>query len=451
MIRLFKNPGHRLIRRYTSAILLLFSLVSAYVPAMATTSSKPDNLSRKLPALINRGGYIVTRDGLTISSKAPDTAFIPASTIKVATSLAALRILGDDYRFKTQFFSDSNGTLYIKGFGDPYLVSEEVALILDQLQAHGVTVINDIVIDDSAFLLPEEAPSWSDNTLNPYDAANNALAVNFNTMGIRVSSKGQVVSAEAQTPTLPLMRELGVTLSSGNQRINISKSTEHIYRYTAELFRALQKQKGITGHGMLRKATVPEKLTPVYTHLSSKPLNEVIRCMLAVSSNFIANQLFLTLGAKRFGYPATWEKGQMALREFYMEGLKLTDSVLYMEEGSGLSRRTHITPRAMLTILEAFKPYADLLRCYGDARLKTGTLTGAYAYAGFFSRGGSFDPFVILLNQQRNTRRQVLALLQEIYNAPSKETVALVIAPDRQALTQKSKTASSKNRRLAKQ
>lgn len=418
---------------------------------MATTSSKPDALGRKLPALINHGGYIVTKDGVTISSRAPDTAFIPASTIKIATALAALRTLGNDYRFQTQFFNDPEGTLYIKGFGDPFLVSEEVSLILDQLQERGVTIINDIVIDDSAFLLSEEASAWSDNSLNPYDAANSALAVNFNAMGLKVNRKGKVTSAEPQTPTLPLMQELGATLKPGTHRINISKSKEQIHRYTAELFRALQKQKDIAGHGMLRKSPVPAKLTPIYTHSSTKPLDEVIRSMLAVSNNFIANQLFLTLGANRFGYPATWEKGQKTLREFYSAELKLTEGVLYMEEGSGLSRRTHITPRAMQAILEAFKPYAGLLRCYGETRLKTGTLTGAYGYAGYFYSDGSLDPFVILINQPRNTRRQVLALLQGLHKAMCKEADAFSIDPDRQSVMPKTRTASRKNRHLAGQ
>lgn len=444
-------PSHNRQRSPMLYLMVLAILVLACPTVKAKTTTTKETLPGGLPTLIENGGYICTKDGVEIKARAPEIAFVPASTIKVATSLAALKRLGPDYRFQTHFFIDSVGTLYIKGYGDPYLVSEEVSLILERLEAHGVNVINDIVIDDSAFQLPAETPSWSDNSLNPYDAANNALAVNFNTMGIKVTNKGQITSAEPQTPTLPIMQELGAALPTGNQRINISKSTIHINRYTAELFRALQKKKGLAGNGKIRIAKVPEKLPAIYIHYSEKPLDAVIKAMLAASSNFIANQLFLTIGAMRYGYPATWDKGQRAIKEFYSEELGLQENVLYMEEGSGLSRRNRITPRAMVTVLEAFKPHMGLLRSYGGTRLKTGTLTGTYAYAGYFSNGSSCDPFVILLNQQRNTRRQVLSVLQEIHTVSCADPLPVALSNDSQPVTPKAKTASRKTKSRARQ
>jgi D-alanyl-D-alanine carboxypeptidase/D-alanyl-D-alanine-endopeptidase (penicillin-binding protein 4) len=80
-----------------------------------------------------------------------------------------------------------------------------------------------------------------------------------------------------------------------------------------------------------------------------------------------------------------------------------------MEEGAGLSWHNRITARAMLQLLKAFAPHADLLRYRYQVLVKSGTMKGIFNYAGYLPGG---NPFVILLNQRRNTRRTVLARLK---------------------------------------
>ena len=90
-----------------------------------------------------------------------------------------------------------------------------------------------------------------------------------------------------------------------------------------------------------------------------------------------------------------------------------------MTEGSGLSRRNRITVQAMLVILDRFKPYASLLprtsKNHQDILVKSGTLTGVYSYAGYFVHESSLDDFVLILNQENNTRDRLLALLAKLY------------------------------------
>ncbi|MFN2369247.1 MAG: D-alanyl-D-alanine carboxypeptidase, partial [Desulfurivibrionaceae bacterium] len=90
---------------------------------------------------------------------------------------------------------------------------------------------------------------------------------------------------------------------------------------------------------------------------------------------FIANQIFLQIGAKRFGYPATWEKGRRAVQDFIEKDPELAEAAIKIEEGSGLSRKNRLTVRAMLRILELFKPHAPLLSEKDGVLLKSGTLT----------------------------------------------------------------------------
>ena len=404
--------------------LFLFLIVLVFVYPQPNGMAKDDyTILNKVAKLIDNGVYAVERNGQLLVSHNLHGMYIPASIIKIATALSALEILGPDYQFETHFFVDAARNLYIKGFGDPYLVSEEVSLIMDRLQQLGVNTIYNIYIDHFSYQLSSSADGlgFSDN---PYDAFNSGLAVNFNTVKIQVSGKGEVQSAEEQTPTLPLMQRLGKDMKPGSYRINISTDEKKGYgvisRYVGELLRAFQQQKGMDGAGEIAEKQVPENLEPVYVHRSGKSLLEIIEHLMLYSNNFIANQLFLACGAKQYGYPATWAKGGRALVEYMQNSLGLAEKDVKMVEGSGLSRRNRISPHAMLLILHAFKPYGHLLPLEDNKRIKSGTLKGINSYAGYFMNSGELDGFVLILNQNRNNRDRVLGLLERFYFGPEK-------------------------------
>ena len=391
--------------------------------AVAAEDKTAIGLRHEIDTLLANGGYVVQRQGRIISSHNQDKLFVPASTIKIATSLAALHILGPDYRFATGFYINRENDLYIKGSGDPFLVSEEAELIIDRLVKLGVSEIRDIVLDDSAFQLTKPADGVSGSE-NPYDAENSALAVNFNTIYFTKTEESTVHSAEPQTPTVPLMAELAKDMAPGSYRLNISGSSaggKHVIsRYAGELFRALQHRKKIPGRGSIRRDRVPPGMTPIYVHRSSVTVRDGLTRLLLYSNNFIANQLFLTCGMKRFGPPAAWQKGRDALQEFLLEEMGLDDREIIMIEGSGLSRDNRITPQAMLLLLDSFRPYAFLLPRIGKGNTeivtKSGTLTGVYAYAGYFIHEQQLDGYVLILNQKKNSRDLLLGLLTELYN-----------------------------------
>ncbi|XOF33240.1 MAG: D-alanyl-D-alanine carboxypeptidase/D-alanyl-D-alanine-endopeptidase [Candidatus Electrothrix sp. YB6] len=365
--------------------------------------------------LIRNGGYGVSdRKGRIIAACNPDTPYVPASLFKISTALAAQSILGPDYRFTTEFYTDSEDNLFIKGWGDPMLVSEEIQLIFAALKTHGVQRINGIFADPSNFALEHRTPGREDSH-NPYDAPVGAVSVNFNTVAVRITKKGGIVSGEKQTPMLPIMRELAKGYGAGWHRINICREKcneeERITEYTTELFRALQKDACIPGKGKTGVAQVPSGAKLVYTHQSSKTLHELVVSFLKHSSNFIANLVYLTCGAKKFGYPATWAKAEQAVNAVLVEQLgKKTAAAFVQKEGAGLYRGNWVTVRAMLELLRVFRPYASLMRRRRGVRTKSGTMKGIYNYAGYLDNGNAY---VILLNQKRNQRRAVLDLLKK--------------------------------------
>jgi D-alanyl-D-alanine carboxypeptidase/D-alanyl-D-alanine-endopeptidase (penicillin-binding protein 4) len=371
---------------------------------------------QSLESLVENGGLIVTRNGAIIYEQNADSQFMPASVQKIGTALAAIQILGKEYRFTTRFYLNNDRDLYIQGLADPLLVSEEVAKIVTALRGRGLVVIRNIYLDDSGCQL-ENGTDGASNTLNPYDAQNSCLAVNFNTINLSKGADNSVRSGEEQTPALPLMRELAQGLPPGNHRINATVTGNQSLRYVGELFVSMFKKQGVTVRGEIIPGPVPEGLKPLYEHTSSKTLDEVLTGLLKYSNNFIANQLFLAMGAKEYGWPATWDKGQRAMTVFYRNTLGLSEKDIVVREGSGLSRQNRVTPRGMLVILEAFKPHAGLLPFENNCLRKSGTMTGVYGYAGYFAGARGLDSFVLLLNQPKNTRDQVLEMLGALHEA----------------------------------
>lgn len=388
----------------------LFLLLSAVLSCTAGAADR--RVRQQIDSLISNGGYILSVDGRILASKNENTPFVPASTLKIATALGALRLLPADFRFRTDFFLTGDNDLCIKGYGDPALTSEEIVLILQSLRQQGVARINNILLDAGAFELTGEAEGRGDS-LNPYDAACSALAVNFNTVNFTKRTDGTIISAEEQTPTLPIMRRLGKNLPADTHRINLTNDHDNILVHTGELFRALQHRLGIPGEGTVTAGAVPAGARLFLTHRSSQSLEQIIAGLLRYSNNFIANQLFLTCGAMKNGYPATWDKGRRVFREF-LASLAVTEQQLTMVEGSGLSRDNLATPAAMLKILHAFRPHARLLAVDQGRLIKSGTLTGVYCYAGYFTGGESPAPFVVMLNQPENQRDRIVNLLEKI-------------------------------------
>jgi len=138
----------------------------------------------------------------------PETPLIPASVMKLATTITALERLGPAHTFLTELWTSGNlrgdtleGDLYIRGGGDPFLVSERLWLLAAQVRQLGLRrVTGRLVLDRSRFSPPFQDPARSASrevSQRPYGARLSALAVNFNAAAIRVSA-----GAAAGSPAL---------------------------------------------------------------------------------------------------------------------------------------------------------------------------------------------------------------------------------------------------------
>jgi D-alanyl-D-alanine carboxypeptidase/D-alanyl-D-alanine-endopeptidase (penicillin-binding protein 4) len=257
--------------------------------------------------------------------------------------------------------------------------------------------INRIVIDPSLFS-PDIDIDGSSASLNPYDSKVAAFVGNFSSAALTRRKDGTIVSAEPQTPLTPLSRQAGMKLNRGaSERINLGHTWQVGTQYGGELLGEFLKRAGASGALEVATGRVPSEATKIYDHKSSKDLAEISQGLLKYSTNFTANQIFLTLGIQKYGAPATVEKGQLAMTECLKNKVGWKD--FHIEEGSGLSRRNQVTPTQMTKLLQSFEPYKDLLNVEDDFTAKTGSLRGVNTLAGYFELSPTEQVrFAILVN-----------------------------------------------------
>lgn len=369
----------------------------------------------KIAALAPSGlVYVLDEDGNELIAQNADKPFVPASVTKIVTAWLALEVLGGDHRFETSFYLDKDRVLYVRGGGDPFLVSEELALLAPKLiAATGKKPFKRMVLDASYFPAGLRIPGI-ENTGEAYDALNSALAVNFNTINARRRGK-TVTSAEEQTPITPLaisqFKARGP--KKGRSRISLAQEDPSIgVRYAGELIAAFIEQEGGKVEGKIATGKVPKGLKAIYVHRQSRPLSEILKQMMIGSNNYIANQVFLELGAHGSNSPASLDTSQKVTRKLLAKH-DLAKSI-HLEEGSGISRGHRFTARGLAKLLDLFAPHAALMRrTKKGSRYKTGTFSGVRTLAGFAetAKHGRVR-FVISLNS--GNRKLRFRLLREI-------------------------------------
>jgi serine-type D-Ala-D-Ala carboxypeptidase/endopeptidase (penicillin-binding protein 4) len=355
-------------------------------------------------------------DGNILYSKNADQKMIPASTIKILTSLASFHFLGNEYRFKTEFYLDDHQNLVIKGFGDPLLISEAVEEIAAMLAPLLLPAINDLLVDDSHFSQPLTIPGIS-STSRPYNAPNGALCVNFNTVNfMQGPDPGTWISAEPQTPLLPFA--LHRIRQSGHQsnRIVLSHHQNDITLYAGHMFEYFLRKNGVNIHGEVQAGQVSkEKSRLILKYESRFTVEQVSRELLEFSNNFIANQLLIAMGAEKYGFPGNLQNGVDAVKSYAQTQLGIDQ--IAIAEGSGISRNNRICAKSMLKILEAFRPHYQLMRKEKNVFYKTGTLHGVSNLAGYIQNAnGQLYPFVIFINRTGKSAMPLMEMLMRKMN-----------------------------------
>lgn len=398
-----------------------------------------------------------------------ERAFNPASTMKLVTTHAALSILGPDYRWATRFhvrgaLKDGvlHGDLVIEGGGDPRLLIEDLRALMAELRAAGLhTIRGNLLIDDSRFAAAATAVGAFDgDSSQAYNVLPYAALLNFKATRLLVDPKKRRLTADPPLADVQLRyavrtlkgrcratREgLGVHESTGrNGRPVITVrgalvracGTQGFYaavldhqRFVHGIFKAAWQESGgrFLGRTLIR-AGAARRARPLLTWSSSRDLAGVVHDINKFSNNVMTRMVLLELAAAAGrGAVKPAEAGRWLHGWYRGQGLAL--SSLVIENGSGLSRQARISARDMVAVLrhaaaartanwfEASLPVVGIdgtmrtrLRrdpVAGQARIKTGTLSGVRAIAGYVTAASGERYAVSLMINGRFDVRQAL-------------------------------------------
>ena len=404
---------------------------------------------------------ILIRDrtnGEIIASLNPYTPRVPASVAKIATCYAALLEFGKDFKWPTQIYYKGsikagklNGDLIVKAYGDPTLKASDVKAFAKRLRGYGIREITgNLIIDRSFFKNSKKISSGFDkNYVSEYNAMPDALMYNdhlnrfeihptkngvkikrsYGDRSYKIINKIKAVNGSCRGskawPKIRFLRHsdsvdvvLDGKLSVSCRPIIINRVLSAPYKSFYYSFANYLNQAGIKFSGNLILATKPKDAKLLFTHYS-KPLIKIVAKTLKKSNNLYARQIFLILGVKRYGYPATLQKSQRAIKEIL--GAKgVIDDSDFIANGSGLSKESRLKVTSAVNINDsAYRDFKDtwlkalsiagvdgtIKKRYryspvkNRAFMKTGTLKRAKNIAGFVkSINGNFYDVAIFYN-----------------------------------------------------
>jgi serine-type D-Ala-D-Ala carboxypeptidase/endopeptidase (penicillin-binding protein 4) len=254
------------------------------------------------------GEALDAASGSVLWSSGADAGRMPASTAKLGTAVAALSVLGPGRTERTTVrYRAADRTLYLVGGGDPALDRAALAALAADtaraLRARALTRVT-LRFDDSLFPAPAASPGWEPDYYPDQLAPVRALAL----LGDR-------------TPDSALT--------------------------AAERFGGLLAAAGVTS-GTPERAAAPPTAALVAGR-TSPPLWRSVEYMLKASDNDVAEEL-LRLTALARHRSADRQDGTAAVRSVLGGyGVPLTGTALF--DGSGLSRRDRMTPRALAALV----------------------------------------------------------------------------------------------------
>jgi len=441
-------------------------LLACTAPALALPGAPPPvaavMASQHLPESSVSFAIIDTQTGGLVAGQNMEVPRSPASTIKLVTTFAALDLLGPAYVWHTRAWIRGTlkdgvleGDLILQGGGDPYMTLERWWSFAHELRNRGLKAIHgDIIIDDTAFSLPAEDPAAFDGRPNrTYNVVPDALMVNFQSVEFRLVPNAGMrridIIAIPQPVNLNIDNQIAFVPGRCNaaaDRVDFEVESDRWDRvvfsgalspnceersivrvllrpadYAYGTFVELWREAGGEFDGKLRVEPKPTDARE-FVNFDSLTLGEIVRLTNKFSSNLMARHLLLTIGESRFGSPGTPAKGAQAIADWSQErGLDLHG--IDIDNGSGLSRATHISVLQMAQVLSAAYrsryapefiaslPLAGVdgtLRsrmkntAAGTVRLKTGHIDTVSGVAGYVTTAsGKTFVLVSLINDAR--------------------------------------------------
>lgn len=423
---------HNPIRKIPFKIIVTLFLAGFFISGTEETGLQKEINKLNADTVLSHGDWgfcLMTADsGKLIALHNMQKSLIPASTLKILTTGAALGLLGPNYKYETKIEYDGTydslngvikGNLYITGSGDPTFNSElfpsrgdTISLFQSlpfRLTFKGIKKIEGNIIGDASCFSDNPIPdgwTWSDIG-QYYGAGTSGLAYSDNSVSLYFdSNKGDSCIL---THTVPVLENVfyrsDVTadgkkdealvygapfgniyyvhgnIPPGKKDFEVRASNpDPAYQCAKDFYDLCAKTISISGKPttIRRMQLANEKINTKRKTLSiiySRPLSEIVEQTNLHSDNTYAEQLLRTLGFVK-GEGGTTEAG-IAVVKNYWKSLGVNLNGLFMTDGSGLSRSNGISPLIQASILQKIakqKWYADFLKSLPVAG-KSGSMT----------------------------------------------------------------------------
>ncbi len=387
---------------------------------------------------------------------------MPASNMKVFTAIAALDILGANYRFKTEIgysgtIKDSTlmGNLFIVGYGDPTTGSWRYSStrpdsvmnrIGTLLRNAGIKNISgDIILDGSKFSINPLPGGWAWNDIGSYYGAGTwGLNWHENQYDMlmkpakRVGDSVRIESMDPELAYVDMVNEMttGVAGTGDNSypylapygnvaliegtigagtHLTVSGALPEPYTpIAAALKQAFIKNKS-THSGTIESSLdyrLGQKALPQYEALIgtlySPTLDSIIYWFMKKSINLYGEAFIKTMALQKYGTGST-DSGVAILKNFWQER-GIEKSAFHATDGCGLSASNHVTTNGLVRALLYAKSrpwysvFYNSMPLYNGIHMKSGTIGGVKAFSGYHtSAQGKQYVFSVIVNNYDGT------------------------------------------------
>jgi serine-type D-Ala-D-Ala carboxypeptidase/endopeptidase (penicillin-binding protein 4) len=328
----------------------------------------------------------------------------PGSVQKVVTSAAALDLLGPDHTFETRLRAGGRvegrvlaGDLYLEGNGDPFLVSERLWLLAQDVAATGLREVQGKLIVDAGRVADLDSIRTAERTDSPYASPVSRVGVNFNNLcflvrpgagpglpafvasdpfpiaGVSIDSAVRTGKAEPLQWTRTADKtgetwKVQGAVASDSPAARVYRAASDPARLAGSVLEGLLAQSGIAVGGV-EEGRAPSG-AQVIASLPSLPLGALVRSMNGYSNNFMADLLLADLGGGSAG------AGAERIGRWLTEVVGLTEPPV-IRDGSGLSSANRISAEQIVAVLcwaaDRERIYPDLYASFPRPR-GTGTL-----------------------------------------------------------------------------
>ncbi len=410
-----------------------------------SASLKPDlqRLVDQLPAGTTHS--ILVRDiesGLTLFESGSTNNLVPASINKILTATVAYKVLGKDFRFKTQILAkralagtqSSNGSLVIRFSGDPSFTHDDLESLIISLRKKGLKEISGNLWLDGSLYGGYHRPggtSWDDlnicfaapvsaiildrncffGYLKPASKEGRRAVMEYdhpewllNIDSRIVTRKNGADCVQEVWPSFSNEYQLSGCIDSASKPLRMAFSANNVDRATQRFVRALLRKNFIRLNGKIKAGKPEAVFDHVLAEHQSLPLTELLEPVLKNSDNIYADSILKTLGVHVLNKQGSFDSGIQAVRTILGEqGVLLERSRLV--DGSGLSRYNSISAEDLVQVLEmawrhwgAQAPWLKN-REKSDRWLKTGYMGGIRNMAGYsFPDSNGPRAFTVILN-----------------------------------------------------